>query len=222
MKLEKLKKPAVIAGVVAIGVYFVLHLIMNIVNFVGVGRFLTFKTVFDTLVSDVRLLILYGFVAFYLIYQLKKKNDNNDKLMNVLLAIALGLMLFQSIGSIGNIISFIIKYNKTISRWYLIEEIIYIFMNLANIVIMAALGINVIGLLSNKKLPFKLFTIIGGVALCVVLLLEIGSIICDIVAYGLNIRNLLLILLSLLATIAMLVFRACTGIVLYNKTKEIK
>ena len=218
--MKNLKKTASIAGAVAIGLYFVFDFISTIINLFSM-RGVEGVSILNSLGGMFKTLVLFGFMAFYLIYGIIKKNDKNDKVMNILLLVAFGLLSLSYIRGIINLFSVIFKYAKYLNKWYIAGNIINVLVYITNIAIWVLLALNVISLLTKKKMPSKIFTYVVFGLLAFSLVLELAYSVTALIT-GFNFRTLLILIGGILMAIFMIVFKACLGYVILENTKEIK
>ncbi len=223
MKEKKdLKKTFSIIGLIAVGLYLLFYLINN-----GINTFTTISMVgfnastLSNIWAAFRTIILYGFMCFYLIFEITKKDNKNDKTMNIILFVVFCIIVLSSIISIGKTISTLVNYsnrlNGIIIFGYILDIIIFIF----KIGLSVIFAINTMGLVVNKKMPAKVFMIIIFVLIGIIFLNTIASIIIDLIV-SFNFKFVLLSINSFICILALSAFEGSLAYILYEKSKAIK
>lgn len=222
MKEKKnLKKIFSIIGIVAIGIYLLFYLIVGNVNlFTNLKHGFSF-TIISNLWSIFKNILIYGFIGAYLIYELVKKSNKKDKVMNIILFVVFCIIALSNFAGIITRGSSIAKYSRSLNGMYIISYVLDIISYIVKIGAFALFGINTMGLIINKKMPIKILTFIILGLLALVFVIASISIILRIVGLFV-IKNVLLSIGSLIINFSLLIAEGSLAYIIYDKFKNIK
>ena len=115
----------------------------------------------------------------FLIYEIEKKSDKHDKVLNIILFVSFCILALSSLISIFKTIGVIVKAIKYLNGLSIITYIISILNNILRIGLFVLFGINIMELIMNKNKASKIFTfIIWGLLvliLTVFIIFEVNS-----------------------------------------------
>ena len=209
--MKKLLNPKIFAIITIITsiICLLLSIFLNIFNN---PEYLRLTAVLRNLIS----FVIYGnlFIIIYLIFFLIVKNKNS-KVLNILLLITLVIstvfgLFYGTISSIYKYITFAHAYN----RLFLIINIFITIFNILTVTVLKVLEILLVfGILTKKKLPYTIFTII----MLVITIINSFISIITIIPY----LRLLLSFINLFATIISLIYSCSFILFLYSSVKNI-
>ena len=223
MKEKKdLKKIFSIIGIIAIGIYLFFYLITSGINLFSNLRLLGFSfSTISTLWSTFSNLVLYGFIGFYLIYEMIKKSNKYDKVINIILFVDFCILALSSFVSIINTISTLASIGSHLNGIRIFSYVINLFNHILRIGLFVLFGINTMGIILKKKVPSKILTFIIWGLLVVILINSIISVILSLIG-PLNVRIVLTSLGSLINSFSLSVGEACLAYLFYDKLKNAK
>ena len=216
----KNKKTVSFIGIAALALYFIVYIIEEIISMVVYSKIPGYS-ILPMIGAIFKNIIIFGLLGFYLIYDLLKKSDNYDRLIIIFLLIIFGYEVLSNIRGLGSSIVYIIKAGKYLNGLNIVGNILNLVARIANVGIFALIGLNILGLLIKKKLPFKMFTFISWGLMALIFVINfINSTLALI--QGFSVRNLIICTLGIIALFFMTVFKASLNYVIYDKTKGIK
>ena len=223
MKEKKnLKKIFSIIGIVAIGIYLFFYLITSGINLFSNLRLVGFTaSILSSLWTIFKNIVIYGFMCFYLIYEMIKKSDKHDKVFHIILFVAFCIIALSSFIGIINKISTLVKVGHYLNGIKIVGYIVDILNNILKIGLATLFGINTMGLVVNKKLPTKILTFIIWGLLALILINSVISIIITLIG-TINARIILVALGALINSFALSVAETCLAFILYDKSKSEK
>ena len=220
MKEKNLKKVFLIVGIVAAAIYLVGFLISTGISLFS-SSYITGSLVLSNLWALTKAFVLYGFVLAFFIYEMVKKSDKKDRVLNIILFVVFCLLALSCISSIFSRINTLVKAAYYLNGLTIVSYIIDILNGILRIGLFVLLGINTIFLVLSKSKAAKILTfiIIGLIAL--VFLNSILSTILLLIGKT-NVRLILISLGSLFNGFSLSVFQASLAYIIYDKLKGLE
>lgn len=223
MKVKKdLKKIFLIIGIVAVGIFLLFSVISTTINIVSNITIIGLNSsIFSNIWSIFKTILIYGFMCFFLIYELVKKSNKRDKVINIIVFVVFCILALSSFIDIFKVIHTLTKYGHYYNGIRIVSCIISILSSFLKIGLFVLFGINTMGLALNKNKATKVLTII---ILSLIVLVFVNSLITTILnlIIASNIRNVLSTLSSSIASFALAIFQASLAYIIYNKIKNYK
>ena len=218
MKNKNLKKIFTIIGLVAIGLYLLGIIVTTSINIISNIHVIGYP-ILSNLWTMTKSIIIYGFMCAFLIYELAKKSDKHDKVLNIILFVSFCILALSSLISIFKTIGVIVKAIKYLNGLSIITYIISILNNILRIGLFALFGINIMELIMNKNKASKIFTFIIWGLLVLIFSNSLVSTIISLIG-KLNVGLILVNLGSLFNGFTLAVFQACLAFVIYKKLND--
>ena len=218
MKNKNLKKIFTIIGIVAVGLYLLGIILTTSINIMSNIHVLGYP-ILSNLWTMTKSIIIYGFMGAILIYELVKKSDKHDKVLNIILFVSFCILALSSLISIFKTFGVIIKARNYLNGLSIITYIISILNNILRIGLFALFGINIMELIMKKNKVSKILTFI---ILGLLVLVFSNSLVSTIVSLigKINVGLILVNLGSLFNGFTLAIFQACLAFVIYKKLND--
>lgn len=218
MKNKNLKKIFTIIGIVAVGLYLLGIILTTSINIMSNIHVLGYP-ILSNLWTMTKSIIIYGFMGAILIYELVKKSDKHDKVLNIILFVCFCLLALSSLISIFKTFGVIIKASNYLNGLTIITYIISILNNILRIGLFALFGINIMELIMKKNKASKILTFIILGLLVLVFSNSLVSTIISLIG-KINVGLILVNLGSLFNGFSLAIFQACLAFVIYKKLND--
>ena len=218
MKNKNLKKIFTIIGIVAIGLYLLGIILTTSINIISNIHVLGYP-ILSNLWTMTKSIIIYGFMGAVLIYELVKKSDKHDKVLNIILFVSFCILALSSLTSIFKTFGVIIKASNYLNGLTIITYIISILNNILRIGLFALFGINIMELIIKKNKASKILTFIIWGLLVLVFTNSLVSTIISLIG-KINVGLILVNLGSLFNGFTLAIFQACLAFVIYKKLND--
>ena len=218
MKNKNLKKIFTIIGIIAVGLYLLGIIVTTSINILSNIHVLGYPML-SNLWTMTKSIIIYGFMGAVLIYELVKKSDKHDKVLNIILFVSFCILALSSLISIFKTFGVIIKARNYLNGLSIITYLINILNNILRIGLFTLFGINIMELIMKKNKASKILTFIIFGLLVLVFTNSLVSTILSLIG-KINVGLILVNLGSLFNGFSLAIFQACLAFVIYKKLND--